>query len=66
MYESKAGEKSFGKTKKDVMKKIRQTLSEVKQSNIMTLDEVVLENAKNWFDQNWKIIVEGEQIYICQ
>ena len=61
MYESKVGEKGFGKTKKDVMKKIRQTLREVKQSNNITSDEVVLEDAKNWFDQNWKIIVEGEK-----
>ena len=61
MYEAKVGESELGKTKKDVMKKVRQTLSDTKKSYRMRTDEDVLEEASKWFLKHWKITVEGEK-----
>ncbi len=48
MYEAKVGESELGKTKKDVMKKVRQTLSDTKKSYRMRTDEDVLEEESIW------------------
>ena len=61
MYEAKVGESELGKTKKDVMKKVRQTLSDVKKSSKMYSDEEVLEKANKWFIENCEISLAGEK-----
>ena len=58
---AKAGENHLGRTSKDVMKKVRQTLSEVKRSSKLASDEEVLEEATKWFHDHWKISLAGEK-----
>ena len=58
---AKAGGNHLGRTSKDVMKKVRQTLSDVKKSSKMYPDEVVLEEARKWFHERWKITLAGEK-----
>ena len=58
---AKAGGHHLGRTSKDVMKKVRQTLSDVKKSSKMYPDEVVLEEARKWFQECWKITLAGEK-----
>ena len=61
MSYAKAGGHHLGRTSKDVMKKVRQTLSDVKKSSKMYPDEVVLEEARKWFHERWKITLAGEK-----
>ena len=61
MSYAKAGGNHLGRTSKDVMKKVRQTLSDVKKSSKMYPDEVVLEEARKWFQECWKITLAGEK-----
>ncbi len=61
MSYAKAGGHHLGRTSKDVMKKVRQTLSDVKKSSKMDPDEVVLEEARKWFHECWKITLAGEK-----
>ena len=61
MSYAKAGVNHLGRTSKDVMKKVRQTLSDVKKSSKMYPDEVVLEEARKWFQERWKITLAGEK-----
>ena len=61
MSYAKAGGHHLGRTSKDVMKKVRQTLSDVKKSSKMYPDEVVLEEARKWFHDSWKITLAGEK-----
>ena len=61
MSYAKAGGHHLGRTSKDVMKKVRQTLSDVKKSSKMDPDEVVLEEARKWFHERWKITLAGEK-----
>ena len=61
MSYAKAGGHHLGRTSKDVMKKVRQTLSDTKKSYKMRTDEDVLEEASKWFLKHWKITVEGEK-----
>ncbi len=61
MSYAKAGGHHLGRTSKDVMKKVRQTLSDVKKSSKMYPDEVVLEEARKWFQECWKITLAGEK-----
>ena len=61
MSYAKAGGNHLGRTSKDVMKKVRQTLSDVKKSSKMYPDEVVLEEARKWFHERWKITLAGEK-----
>ena len=61
MSYAKAGGHHLGRTSKDVMKKVRQTLSDVKKSSKMYPDEVVLEEARKWFKDRWKITLAGEK-----
>ena len=61
MSYAKAGGQHLGRTSKDVMKKVRQTLSDVKKSSKMDPDEVVLEEARKWFHERWKITLAGEK-----
>ena len=61
MSYAKAGGHHLGRTSKDVMKKVRQTLSDVKKSSKMDPDEVVLEEARKWFQECWKITLAGEK-----
>ena len=61
MYEAKVGESELGKTKKDVMKKVRHTRSDTKKSYKMRTDEDVLEVASKWFIKHWKISLAGEK-----
>ena len=61
MSYAKAGGHHLGRTSKDVMKKVRQTLSDVKKSSKMDPDEVVLEEARKWFQERWKITLAGEK-----
>ncbi len=61
MSYAKAGGNHLGRTSKDVMKKVRQTLSDVKKSSKMITDEVVLEEARKWFHERWKITLAGEK-----
>ena len=61
MSYAKAGGHHLGRTSKDVMKKVRQTLSDVKKSSKMYPDEVVLEEARKWFQERWKITLAGEK-----
>ena len=61
MSYAKAGGNHLGRTSKDVMKKVRQTLSDVKKSSKMDPDEVVLEEARKWFQECWKITLAGEK-----
>ena len=61
MSYAKVGGNHLGRTSKDVMKKVRQTLSDVKKSSKMDPDEVVLEEARKWFHERWKITLAGEK-----
>jgi len=61
MSYAKVGGNHLGRTSKDVMKKVRQTLSDVKKSSKMYPDEVVLEEARKWFHERWKITLAGEK-----
>ena len=61
MSYAKAGGHHLGRTSKDVMKKVRQTLSDVKKSSKMYPDEVILEEARKWFHERWKITLAGEK-----
>ena len=61
MSYAKAGGHHLGRTSKDVMKKVRQTLSDVKKSSKMDPDEVVIEEARKWFHERWKITLAGEK-----
>ena len=61
MSYAKAGGNHLGRTSRDVMKKVRQTLSEVKRSSKMITDEEVLEEATKWFHDHWKISLAGEK-----
>ena len=61
MSYAKAGGHHLGRTSKDVMKKVRQTLSDVKKSSKIYPDEVVLEEARKWFHERWKITLAGEK-----
>ena len=61
MSYAKAGGHHLGRTSKDVMKKVRQTLSDVKKSSKMYPDEVVLKEARKWFHERWKITLAGEK-----
>ena len=61
MSYAKAGGHHLGRTSKDVMKKVRQTLSDVKKSSKMYPDDVVLEEARKWFHERWKITLAGEK-----
>lgn len=58
---AKAGGESLGRTSKDVMKKVRNTLYHVKKSKLMTSDEDVYKEASKWFNKRWKITVAGEK-----
>ena len=61
MSYAKVGGNHLGRTSKDVMKKVRQTLSDVKKSSKMYPDEVVLEEARKWFHERWEITLVGEK-----
>jgi len=61
MSYAKAGGNHLGRTSKDVMKKVRQTLSDVKKSSKMTTDEEIIEKATKWFHDHWKISLAGEK-----
>ena len=61
MSYAKVGGNHLGRTSKDVMKKVRQTLSDVKKSSKIYPDEVVLEEARKWFHERWKITLAGEK-----
>ena len=61
MSYAKAGGNHLGRTSRDVMKKVRQTLSDVKKASKMTTDEEVLEEATKWFHDHWKISLAGEK-----
>ena len=58
---AKAGGESLGRTSKEVMKKVRKTLYDVKKSKLMTSDEDVYKEASKWFNKRWKITVAGEK-----
>ena len=58
---AKAGSNDLGRTSRDVMKKVRQTLSDVKKSSKMTTDEEIIEKATKWFHDHWKISLAGEK-----
>jgi len=58
---AKAGGNHLGRTSRDVMKKVRQTLSDVKKSSKMTTDEEIIEKATKWFHDHWKISLAGEK-----
>ena len=61
MSYAKVGGNHLGRTSKDVMKKVRQTLSDVKKSSKMYPDEVVLEEARKCFQERWEITLAGEK-----
>ena len=61
MSYAKAGGNHLGRTSKDVMKKVRQTLSDVKKASKMTTDEEIIEKATKWFHDHWKISLAGEK-----
>ena len=61
MSYAKVGAHHLGRTSKDVMKKVRQTLSDVKKSYKMCSDEAVLAAANKWFLKHWKISLAGEK-----
>ncbi len=58
---AKAGGESLGRSRKDVMKKVRNTLYHAKKSKLMTSDEDVYKEASKWFNKRWKITVAGEK-----
>lgn len=58
---AKAGGESLGRTRKEVMKKVKKTLNDVKKSKLMTSDEDVYKEASKWFNKRWKITVAGEK-----
>ena len=58
---AKAGGNHLGRTSKDVMKKVRQTLSDVKKASKSTTDEEIIEKATKWFHDHWKISLAGEK-----
>ena len=61
MSYAKAGGNHLGRTSRDVMKKVRQTLSDVKKASKMTTDEEIIEKATKWFHDHWKISLAGEK-----
>ena len=61
MSYAKAGGNHLGRTSKDVMKKVRQTLSDVKKASKSTTDEEIIEKATKWFHDHWKISLAGEK-----
>ena len=58
---AKAGGESLGRSRKEVMKKVKKTLYDVKKSKLMTSDEDVYKEASKWFNKRWKITVAGEK-----
>ena len=62
MYDAKAGESEFDKTKKDFMKKVRHTPSDLKKSSKIYRDEDILEATSKCLLKHLEISLAGKKL----